>query len=189
MTGTVFYTAWIHFKLTLAQRRQQCFWIMFTYGSISAFVGGKVNCVHRQWFQVVLLSPCSDFHDKTIFAFNPVLPEGRKIQKSLCTEMSPDSQNCWMILCAVDGGITQFVDIFCELLPIFTSERLCFFKMLVLYPIMLLSICLIILLFASYCSSCFFLLPLTFPAFSCPILIYLDVLLLQIQDEGPFFMK
>ena len=36
------------------------------------------NCVHRQWFLEVLLSPCSDFHDR-ISAANAVLPEALKI--------------------------------------------------------------------------------------------------------------
>ncbi len=36
------------------------------------------NCVHRQWFLEVFLSPCSDFQYKIIPVFNAVLPEGRK---------------------------------------------------------------------------------------------------------------
>lgn len=38
------------------------------------------DCVHGQWF----LSPCSDFHDRIMFALNAFLPESLKITGTQC---------------------------------------------------------------------------------------------------------
>ena len=47
-----------------------------------AFVDAAMNCVHRQWFSEVFLSPCSDFHYRITSIFNAVPFEGLKIMAS-----------------------------------------------------------------------------------------------------------
>ena len=44
-----------------------------------SFVDAAMNCVHRQWFLEVFLSPCSDVHYRILSVFNAVPSEGLKI--------------------------------------------------------------------------------------------------------------
>ena len=94
----------------------------------------------------------------------------------LCKNMSPVSFNLLMILCAVDNRrLNVFATlcwrtlmgncstiwrcsffVVCELLPNWTSERLCFFKVLFLYLIMLLTFCQLTWLVAISSSTVYF---------------------------------
>ncbi len=128
-------------------------------------MNGTVDCVHRQCFLEVFLSPCCDFHYSSIPVCDAVPSKGPKITASsmvfqpwpLRTEIVPDSLNLWMILCTVDDDNFKLLAIFlwetpfwycstvfrCSIggigdpLPILTSERHCHSERLFLYPIML----------------------------------------------------
>ncbi len=123
-----------------------------------------MDCVHRQCFLEVFLSPCCDFHYSSIPVCD-VPSKGPKITASsvvfrpwpLRTEIVPDSLNLWMILCTVDDDNFKLFAIFLwenpfwycstifrrsiggigDPLPILTSERHCHSERLFLYPIML----------------------------------------------------
>ncbi len=123
-----------------------------------------MDCVHRQCFLEVFLSPCCDFHYSSIPVCDAVPSKGRRSWASsmvfwpwpLCTEIVPDSLNLWMILCTVDDDNFKLFAIFLwetpfwycstifrrsigigDPLPILTSERHCHSERLFLYPIML----------------------------------------------------
>ncbi len=124
-----------------------------------------MDCVHRQCFLEVFLSPCCDFHYSSIPVCDAVPSKGPKITGiqygfpalTLRTEIVPDSLNLWMILCTVDNDNFKLFAIFLwetpfwycstifrrsiggigDPLPILTSERHCHSERLFLYPIML----------------------------------------------------
>ncbi len=125
-----------------------------------------MDCVHRQCFLEVFLSPCCDFYYSSIPVCDAVPSKGPKITgiqygfpalTILRTEIVPDSLNLWMILCTVDDNNFKLFaiflwetpfwycsTIFCrsiggigDSLPILTSERHCHSERLFLYPIML----------------------------------------------------
>ena len=109
----VFHFASDHFIWALVQRRLQCFYIMLTYGLLSAWqsfnLHGTVSCVHRQWFLEVFLSPCSDFQDRIVSVFNAELPEGLKVAGILywfsALSLVKMSLNLTKVLGTVNGGI------------------------------------------------------------------------------------
>ncbi len=124
-----------------------------------------MDCVHRQCFLEVFLSPCCDFHYISSPVCDAVPSKGPKITGIqygfpaliLSTEIVPDSLNLWMILCTVDDDNFKLFAIFLwetpfwycstifrrsiggigDPLPILTSERHCHPERLFLYPIML----------------------------------------------------
>ncbi len=79
-----------------------------------------MDCVHRQCFLEVFLSPCCDFHYSSIPVCDAVPSKGPKIRASsmvfrpwpLRTEIVPDSLNLWMILCTVDDDNFKLFAIF-----------------------------------------------------------------------------
>lgn len=80
----VFNLASVHFKWALTERRQQHFWITFTYGfsfawqSFDLHYECMVKYVDRDWCLKVFLSLCNDFLKRIIPVFNAVPPEGLK---------------------------------------------------------------------------------------------------------------
>ncbi len=128
---------------------------------------GSMDCVHRQCFLEVFLSPYCDIHYSSIPVCDAVPSKGPKITGCpysmvfrpwpLRTEIVPDSLNLWMILCTVDDNNFKLFAIFLwetpfwycstifrhsiwgigDPLPILTSERHCHSERHFLYPIML----------------------------------------------------
>ena len=90
----------------------------------------------------------------------------------LCTELSSDSLNLFMTLYVLDYFIYKVfaTSQIAEPLPIFTSEKLCLFKLLFLYRIMFLTCCQLTELAATYSSNFF---SLVVP----PSHVFLDMLL------------
>ncbi len=121
-----FHFATVHFKWALAQRKRLRFWIMLdmasflTYRVLAGNGDGTVDCVHRQCFLEVFLSPCCDFHYSSIPVCVAVPSKGPKITGiqygfpawPLRTEIVPDSLNLWMILCTVDDDNFKLFAIF-----------------------------------------------------------------------------
>ena len=125
-----------------------------------AFVNLMANCVHRQWFLEVYLSPCRDVHTRNISVINAVPPEGLKITCihfwlepcPLHTNTPPGSLSHDGILkifailpwetffwnCSIFFDSLSQMN---EPLSIFTSEKLRFSEMLCLYSFMLLTCC------------------------------------------------
>ncbi len=91
-----------------------------TYRVLAGTANGTVDCVHRQCFLEVFLSPCCDFHYSSIPVCDAVPSKGPKITGiqygfpalTLRTEIVPDSLNLWMILCTVDDDNFKLFAIF-----------------------------------------------------------------------------
>lgn len=79
---TLFYFCSVYLKCTLALRRRQHFWVMFTYGFFIAwalhFAEAMSCCVQRQWWSVPEHMPWFQWQNH-IISFNEVLPLGPKI--------------------------------------------------------------------------------------------------------------
>ncbi len=84
---TLFHFEIVHFKWVLANRTWRRFWTMFTYGflfgwwSFSCLVAsadGTADCVYRQWFLEVFLSPFSNVNDRIMPMSDAVSSEGLK---------------------------------------------------------------------------------------------------------------
>lgn len=145
-----------------------------------------MNCLHRRWFLEVFPSPCRNFRDR-------IMPEGQKIIDvqywfSALTLAHRDFWwNWWLYALQVMrySKSSQFdiedyySEIFPQVLEVFffpidywTSNHLGFWEtaplMLLLYLIMLLTCCQLTWLVTKCFSSCFLVVPLTFPGFCCP---------------------
>ncbi len=112
---------------------------------------GTVDCVYRQWFLEVFLSPFSNVNDRIMPMSDAVSSEGQKTRSStlsLTYRDYPVSLNLLMMLCTVDDEVCKAFVIWHwgtlflkfsrilfhtlsqieEPLPIFTSETLCLSK-------------------------------------------------------------
>ncbi len=121
-----------------------------------------MDCVHRQCFLEVFLSPCCDFHYSSIPVCDAVPSKGLKITgiQYGFPALTLTHRDCsrfsefWMILCTVDDDklaifLWETPFWYCSTvfrrsiggigdpLPILTSERHCHCERLFLYPIML----------------------------------------------------
>lgn len=123
------------------------------------------------WWSFSLLQ--SDFNDKIVPAFNAGLSQGLIIMGfqyyfQRCAQISPDSLNLSMMLCAVDNEIFQVFTIFyySEIVPQFVDAFIVVFCVLLLF---FLQIAEPLFIFTSEKpSGCFILAPLSFPAFCSP---------------------